>query len=219
VNRRWHTSYQGYLFDLDGTLIDTAPDLNLSQNHALTTFGYQPADLAQTRHWVGHGARVLLQQALQAQQADEQHLDAMHEAFLHYYADHIAAGSAPYPQVVATLRTLRARGAKLAVVTNKNEALSRRLLTEIGMLDAFDLLVGGDTAATPKPDPAPAQYACSELALAANQVLFVGDSATDVGCARNFGCAVVCVSYGYSQGIAAHDLGADGVIETFAELV
>ena len=162
---------------------------------------------------------MLLQQALQAQQANEQHLDAMHQQFLEYYAANIAVGSLVYPTVRQALARLRQRGAKLAVVTNKNEALSRILLTELAMLDDFDLLVGGDTAATPKPDAAPAAYACAQLGLQAKDVLFVGDSTTDVGCARNFGCPVVCVSYGYSQGTPATELGADGVIESFAELV
>jgi phosphoglycolate phosphatase len=217
---QWHqTQYAGYLFDLDGTLIDTAPDINLAQNAALKEFGYQPADAAQTRHWVGHGARALLEQALAAQGADHTHLDAMHQYFLTYYVANIAELSRPYPSVLDTLATLRARGAKLAVVTNKTEALSRTLLTELQLLDHFDLLVGGDTAEHPKPDPAPAVLTCQQLELTAAQVLFVGDSTTDVGCARNFGCPVVCVSYGYNQGTPPDALGADGVIESFAELV
>lgn len=216
----WHqTQYAGYLFDLDGTLVDTAPDINLAQNATLNKFGYQSADSAQTRHWVGHGVRALLVQALAAQQADHEHLDAMHEYFLSYYANNIAVSSQIYPTVLDTLATLRARGAKLAVVTNKTEALSRILLTELQILDHFDLLVGGDTADTPKPDPAPAVLTCEQLGLTAAQILFVGDSATDVGCARNFGCSVVAVSYGYSHGTPADELGADGVIESFAELV
>lgn len=212
-------NYQGYLFDLDGTLIDTAPDINLAQNATLKAFGYTPADVEQTRFWVGHGARALLEQALTTQGADLRQLDAMHEHFLAHYAEHIAELSQPYPSVLETLATLRDRGAKLAVVTNKVEGLSRILLTELKMLDIFDLLVGGDTADTPKPDPAPAELTCNKLGLTADQVLFVGDSATDVGCARNFGCKVVCVTYGYNHGTPADQLGADGVIETFAELV
>ncbi len=216
----WHQAeYAGYFFDLDGTLVDTAPDINLAQNATLKKFGYQAADAAQTRHWVGHGVRALLVQALAAQKADHEHLDVMHEYFLSYYADNIAVSSQIYPTVLDTLATLRARGAKLAVVTNKTEALSRILLTELQILDHFDLLVGGDTAATPKPDPAPAVLTAEQLGLSAPQILFVGDSATDVGCARNFGCPVVAVSYGYSHGTPADELGADGVIESFAELV
>ncbi len=214
-----HQAYAGYFFDLDGTLVDTAPDLCRAQNAALTAYGYQPAAEEQTRHWVGHGARVLLQQALAEQQADETHLDAMFNHFLGYYAEHIADTSQPYPQVLETLAALKQRGAKLAVVTNKPEALSRQLLTELGMMRSFDTLVGHDTAATPKPDAAPALLAAENLGLQSQEVLFVGDSATDVGCARNYGCPVVCVTYGYNHGTPAIELGADGVIESFAELV
>ncbi len=163
--------------------------------------------------------RVLLQRALMDQGADETHLDAMFQHFLAYYAENIAVTSQPYPEVLTTLEALRSRGAKLAVVTNKPEALSQRLLEELGMLGIFDTLVGHETAATPKPHAAPALLAANTLGLAKHDVLFVGDSATDVGCARNYGCKVVCVPYGYSDGTPAIELGADGVIETFAELV
>lgn len=218
----WQRPYAGYLFDLDGTLIDTAPDLNLAQNAALTAHGYAPASEADTRHWVGHGARILLQKAIAAQSdavlatAD---LDAMHEHFLAHYQANIASRSAPYPQVIETLQALAQRGARLAVVTNKLEGLSRTLLDAIDMSQHFDLLIGGDSAAQAKPAADPAALACERLGLDADQVLFVGDSTTDVGCARAFGCAVVCVSYGYRQGIDPGALGADGVIDSFAALL
>ncbi len=211
--------YRGYLFDLDGTLIDTAPDLNRAQNAALAAYGYAPASEDDTRHWVGHGARVLLEQALKAQDAGNEHLDALHAAFLDHYSANIAIGSAPYPRVVETLNALRAAGSALAVVTNKNEALSAQLLEALGLTERFDTLIGGNTAAAPKPDAAPAALACERLQLDASQVLFVGDSTTDVGCARAFGCDIVCVSYGYNQGVAAAELGADAVIDSFSDLL
>lgn len=211
--------YLGYFFDLDGTLIDTAPDLNQAQNAALSAFGYKAASESLTRHWVGHGSRVLLQKALAHQHAAEDNLDALQGYFLDYYANHIAVHSAPYPGVVQTLTTLRNQGAKLAVVTNKVERLSQKLLKDIGLADHFDLVVGGDTAAKNKPSADPALYACGNLDLAPADVLFVGDSTTDVGCARAAGCPVVCVSYGYNQGVDPRDLGADHVIDSFLDLV
>ncbi|MFK7915110.1 MAG: phosphoglycolate phosphatase [Pseudomonadales bacterium] len=218
----WHRPYRGYLFDLDGTLIDTAPDLCRAQNAALAQHGFEPASEADTRHWVGHGARVLLQKAIAAQRdipVPETQLDAMHAEFLTYYQDNIAVASQVYPEVISTLNTLAERGAQLAVVTNKLEGLSRVLLDAIQMSGHFDLLIGGDTAGVAKPAADPAQLACKTLGLEADEVLFVGDSTTDVGCARAFGCPVVCVSYGYSQGVPANELGADGVIDSFAALL
>ena len=218
----WERDYRGYLFDLDGTLIDTAPDLNRAQNVALQSHGFMPAQEADTRLWVGHGARVLLEKAIAAQShrpVGKDQLDAMHQEFLSYYQANIAAASRPYPAVIDTLHALSQRGAKLAVVTNKLEGLSQVLLDAIGMSQHFDLLVGGDSAAAAKPAPDPAILACEQLGLAAHEVLFVGDSTTDVGCARAFGCPVVCVSYGYNQGVAPIELGADGVIDSFAALL
>lgn len=218
----WQRAYRGYLFDLDGTLIDTAPDLCRAQNAALEKHGFAPAAEADTRHWVGHGARVLLEQAIASQRTtpvSTDQLDAMHADFLAHYEANIAVASQPYPTVISTLEALAGRGAKLAVVTNKLEALSRVLLDAINMSRHFDLLVGGDTAGVAKPAADPAALACRTLGLNRNDVLFVGDSATDVGCARAFGCRVVCVDYGYSQGVPADDLDADGVIDSFAALL
>jgi len=220
--------FRGYLFDLDGTLVDTAPDLNAALNHALTSHGLQPVDEALTRHWVGHGARVLVTQALAHQQRDGHgsadptaaaDLDALLNGFIDHYQSHIADHSKIYPGVVETLEALRAGGSRLAVVTNKRTVLTEALLEILGLGTYFDAVVCGDTAALPKPAADPAVYACRALNLPADQVLFVGDSATDVACARAAGCAVVCVADGYNHGTPAHELGADAVITSFRELL
>lgn len=211
--------YRGYLFDLDGTLIDTAPDLTAALNHALDRAGCAPVDEALTRHWVGHGALVMIQQALahhgRTADAEAQMLDD----FLDYYRRHIAVHSRPYPHVVDTLDALAAGGAALAVVTNKRESLTRPLLDALNLTCAFGAIVGGDTAARPKPAADPALHACAALGLAPDDVLFVGDSRTDVDCARAAGCDVVCVPDGYRHGVPAHELGADAVIDSFLDLV
>jgi phosphoglycolate phosphatase len=211
--------YAGYLFDLDGTLVDTAPDLNAALNRALTGAGLAPVSEALTRHWVGHGARVLIEQALHHQGGSPGLADDLHEAFLDHYQRHIADLSRPYPHVVSTLATLRARGAKLAVVTNKRTSLTRLLLDALDLTARFDAVVCGDTAALPKPAADPALYACEALGLQPKDVLFVGDSETDVACARAAGCAVVCVPDGYNHGVAPEALGADAVIRSFRDLI
>jgi phosphoglycolate phosphatase len=211
--------YPGYLFDLDGTLVDTAADLNAALNHALAGAGLAPVDLAHTRHWVGHGARVLIEQALAAQAATDVPVDSLYDAFLTYYQRHLAAISRPYPHVVETLEALSARGARLAVVTNKRAALTLPLLDALDLARHFDSIVCGDTTAQPKPAPDPALHACSALSIAPLDALFVGDSQTDVDCARAAGCPVVCVPDGYNHGVPAHRLGADAVIDSFRDLV
>ena len=211
--------YAGYLFDLDGTLIDTAPDLTFALNHALAEFGFAGVDVDVARNWVGQGARSALERAVAHRDAPADAVDAMLASFLDCYRNHIAVASAPFGEVEETLTALAGRGAKLAVVTNKRGELTDKLLNEIGFAGHFDAVVAGDTARRPKPAPDPALAACAALGLGVDEVLFVGDSLADVGCARAAGCAVVCVAYGYRQGVAAADLGADAVIETFRDLL
>lgn len=212
-------AYAGYLFDLDGTLIDTAPDLTRALNHALAAFGHAPVTVAQARNWVGQGAKASLLRALAHRRAPAADVDAMLDSFLDHYRRHIADFSAPFPGVEETLQALAGRGAKLAVVTNKREELSKALLEQIDFAHHFQAVVGGDSTAHPKPTADPALAACAALEVPPADALFVGDSPADVGCARAAGCDVVCVAYGYRQGLAAADLGADAVIESFRELI
>lgn len=213
--------FDGYLFDLDGTLVDSAPDLTAALCHALSYGGFDAVTEATTRDWVGHGARVLMERAVaaQAKTIEAAALDAMHAQFLDWYGQHIADSSQPYPGVMKALRALQARGAGLAVVTNKPAALSKTLLAALDLDRYFPVVVGGDTAARAKPDAAPATLACEQLGLTASQVLFVGDSATDVGCARAFGCPVACVSYGYRAGMSLDALAADHLIDSLEALI
>jgi phosphoglycolate phosphatase len=216
-------AYQGYLFDLDGTLVDTAPDLNAALNHVLRSHGYPSVDETLTRHWVGHGAKKLVLQALQLQKhrhdLTAEHQDELVAAFIGYYEANIAELSQPYPGVVQALSELQQRGAKLAVVTNKLTRLSTPLLSALDLTRFFDVIVCGDTAAAPKPAADPAVHACRSLDIAVEEALFVGDSDTDVRCARAAGCPVVVVRDGYNHGTPAIELGADAVIETFSDLV
>ncbi len=227
ASRTWQRPYQAYLFDLDGTLIDTVPDINAALNHTLQVSGFDTVNESLTRHWIGHGARVLIEQALA--HADARHpatsaalkhqQEAMLEIFLTHYRANLATLSAPYPKVLDSLTTLRARGAKLAVVTNKMAALTEPQIREIGMAEYFDLIISGDTAANPKPAPDPVLLCLAQLKVDASQALFVGDSETDVLAAQAASVAVVCVRDGYNHGQDVTQLDADGVIDTFEELI
>ena len=217
------TRYRAYLFDLDGTLVDTAPDIHRALNVALDEHGFPTVHEAHTRHWIGHGARALVSQALaslEIAQPDTATLDAVHEHFLDYYVLHIADHSRPYPGAREALQTLRLRGAKLAVVTNKITTLSLSLLDTLGLSEHFASIVCGDTTEHPKPHPSPVHYACEQLGVAADhEVLFVGDSRTDVEAARNAGIPVWCVRDGYNHGVRPEDLGADAIIDSLMALV
>ena len=217
--RRRIPAYAGYLFDLDGTLIDTAPDLTGALNHALAAFGHAPVQVAQARNWVGQGAKASLLRALAHHGVPTDAVDAMLADFLDHYRRHIADHSAPFPGVEEALQTLADQGAKLAVVTNKREELTNQLLDEIGFAHHFQAVVGGNSTAHPKPAAAPALAALAALRVMPPDALFVGDSQADVGCARAAGCDVVCVAYGYRQGVSAADMGADSVIESFLNLI
>ena len=214
-------TYDAYLFDLDGTLVDTAPDLMAGLNACLTEHGYSAVDEELTRRWVGHGAAKMIEQALVHQGSDgppAQLARSMLDRFLDYYVAHIADESAPYPGVREALTSLDPR-ARLGVVTNKVTRLTTALLDALDLSRCFEVVVCGDTLGVYKPAADPALYACAALGADPAQTLFVGDSITDVQCARAAGCDVVCVRYGYSGGIAAEDLGADGLIDSLTYLL
>ncbi len=214
----WPRRYAAYLFDLDGTLVDTAPDLNAALNQTLVSAGLAPVDEALTRHWVGHGARAMLAQALANAGATGHDEAALLEQFLATYATGLSRLSRIYPTVTATLERLRADGARTAVVTNKPAALAEPLLNELGMGPLFDLIVGGDTAARPKPAADPIDWCLRRLDVMPQDTLFVGDSETDVLAARAAAIDVVCVPYGYNHGVDVATLNPDGIIASFAEL-
>lgn len=209
-----------YLFDLDGTLVDTAPDLMRALNHALAGVGMAPVDEALTRHWVGHGVRAMLAAAVEYHRATlpPSQLDCLETRCIEHYAAHIADFSKPYPNVVATLAVLAGR-APLAVVTNKPVYLSERLLAALDLARFFAVVVGRGTTVQPKPSAEPALYACDRLGVSPRQALFVGDSETDVACARAAGCPVALYRYGYNQGRVPETLCPHRVIETFSDLV
>ena len=211
-----------FLFDLDGTLVDTAPDLHDALNFALSTVKLGPVDIALTRHWVGHGAKKMISSALEQhneRSSTNDLVEKLYEDFLVYYRRHIAILSKPFTGVRLTVQHMSRQRYKLGVVTNKRYDLSTLLLKKLDLFCYFGVVVGGDTLSVAKPNPDPILHACSVLDTRPTNVVFVGDSTTDVSCARAAGCPVVLVPYGYNQGVSVSTLGADRTIESLVDLI
>jgi phosphoglycolate phosphatase len=204
-------------FDLDGTLADTAADLAAALNHALARLGRPQVPAEDVRHLVGHGARALLRKGLGASgDASEALVEAGFPLFIEYYAANICRGTRPFPGVEAALDSLRDAGARLAVCTNKVERLTHLLLGALGWEGRFDAVVGGDTLAVRKPDPAPLLEAVARAG--GGRAAFVGDSITDAETARAARLPFVAVSFGFSDR-PVEALGADAVIESYGDLL
>ena len=207
------------VFDLDGTLVDTAPDLCASLNHALAVLGRPGVPADSVRHMVGHGARRLLEKGLAASGPSTLELvEAGMPSFLSYYAANIAVGSRPYPGVEAALDALAAAGCRLAICTNKPVALSEALVAALGWSGRFAANLGFDSVPRPKPD---AGHLLATIAAAGGDPatsVFVGDSITDTTTARAAGVPVVAVSFGFSDRPAA-DLGAGALIDHYDQLL
>jgi len=186
------------LFDLDGTLIDTAPDLAAAMNHALVCAGLNEIPPAEVSHLVGYGARRMLERGFAIAAHKPAPPDVMETAldnFLGYYEANIAIHSRPYEGVVDLIGGLRADGAAIAVCTNKREALSRQLIETLAMTGLFDTIVGADTAAAPKPDAAPVRL-CMERT-GAGRAVFIGDSITDIRAAQAAQIPCLIATFGY----------------------
>jgi phosphoglycolate phosphatase len=205
------------IFDLDGTLADTAPDLTAALNHALNALGRPSVPAEDVRHMVGHGARALLRNGLAATgDVDEALIDRGFPIFLDYYEAHIADGSRPFDGVAAALSELDARGVRLGICTNKLEGLAVQLVTALGWQDRFVTIVGGDTLPQRKPDPAPVHAAVARAG--GGRAAFVGDSISDTGAARAAGIPCVALTFGFSDR-PPEQLGADALIDHFDQLI
>ena len=207
------------VFDLDGTLVDTAPDLVRALNQTLDLEGLPHLNLATARSLVGQGARVLIERAasLSGVSFSPTRIDELKRAYINYYRADIARESAPYPHVERALDTLAQLGAKLAVCTNKRTDLSVMLLETLGLAHRFSAIVGADSVPYQKPHPDHYRAAVARAGGVVRRSLMVGDSAADVASARGAGAPVAIVSFGYSDG-GAEMLGADALLHTFIEL-
>ncbi len=208
-------------FDLDGTLVDTLPDIAAAANQMLADLGRPSADLARVRGFVGDGIARLTKRLITGEQAGEPAPELASrglESFIQHYREHFLRASRPYPGALELLRGLRAQGLRLYCVTNKAAAFTRPLLAHCALAPFFDLVLSGDDLPTRKPDPAPLLACCAQAGLDPERLLMVGDSANDVLCARAAGSPVVCVSYGYCGEGDVRSLGPDAIVDRLEEL-
>ena len=206
------------IFDLDGTLVDTAPDLMLATNHVLEGLGRRAISMAEVRAFVGHGARALVTRGLAATGGLPVNYDVEpdYKRFVDYYSRNIANGSQPFPGLVRLLDRLKAEGYGLGVCTNKLEGLSVQLLDALKLSQYFGAVVGPDTIGVAKPDPKPFFEAVARLGLNAPRAIMVGDSETDILTARNAGVPVLAVPFGYTPR-PVEDFNPDRLISHFDE--
>jgi phosphoglycolate phosphatase len=206
-------------FDLDGTLVDTAPDLVNTLNLVLQEEGLPPVPFAEARQLVGGGARAMIERGLDFERAKLPiaEVDRLLARFLVHYEAHLADRSCAFPETAAALQTLRAKGAILVVCTNKLERFSVKLLQALGLAEHFALVAGADTFATRKPDAGHLLSAIAQAGGRSSAAIMIGDSETDVLTARRAKVPVVAVDWGYSR-IPAKELGADRLISRMGEL-
>ncbi|MEH2545896.1 phosphoglycolate phosphatase [Bradyrhizobium sp. AZCC 2262] len=189
------------VFDLDGTLVDTAPDLIAALNYVLDREGLPPVPLKSARNMIGAGARKLLERGLELEGrfmsvAD---IDRLTKDFIDFYATHIAVESRPFEGLEAALDDLKARGCRFAVCTNKLEWLSKRLLDQLGLSGRFAAICGADTFGVAKPDPIILQQTVARAGGDMAATIMVGDAGPDVGVARRAGIPVIGVEFGYTD--------------------
>jgi len=207
-------------FDLDGTLVDSAPDLIGTLNRMLAPRGYPPVPLASARHLVGHGARALLRHGFAEAGAiwDEAAEPELFDHFIDDYVAHIADESRTFDGVVETLDQLSARGALLCVATNKRTDLAEALIDALGLTRHFIVVAGPDRVSARKPDGAHVREAVQLAGGDPTRAVMVGDATTDTGSARAAGVPCVVASFGYNDA-TLEELGADMVIDHFSGLI
>ncbi|OQW60701.1 MAG: phosphoglycolate phosphatase [Proteobacteria bacterium SG_bin9] len=207
------------VFDLDGTLVDTAPDLVGALNAILERNGIPPVPPQAARKLIGAGARALLERGLErdGRAVDADTLNRMVQDFIAYYADNIAVRSKPFDGLIAALDILAERGCRFAVCTNKLEWLSKRLLDELDLSKRFAAICGADTFGVSKPDPTILRQTVARAGGDMSSTIMVGDAGPDVGVARRAGVPVIGVDYGYTE-VPIRDLSPDIVISHLNEL-
>lgn len=209
------------LIDVDGTLVDSVPDLAYCVDEMMDQLGMPRRGEAAVRQWVGNGVERLTRRALINQldgEPDEALFEKAMPIFMDLYAENTSRRSCLYPGVEEGIAYLNQAGYRLGCVTNKAEQFTVPLLTDLGIIDNFEIVVSGDTLPKKKPDPMPLLHAAEALGVTPEESMMLGDSMSDVKAARAAGFQIVCMSYGYNHGVDIRDSDPDAVIDSMAEL-
>jgi len=209
------------LIDLDGTLIDSVPDLAFCVDAMMERLGRPPHGEAAVRNWVGNGVERLVRRALIGQLDGEpanEDYERAYPVFIELYRDNTSKRSVLYPGVREGLNYLKAKGYPLGCVTNKAAQFTEPLLEDLGIRHAFDIVISGDSLPRKKPDPMPLLYAAEHFGVRPAEALMVGDSVSDVKAARAAGFGIVCMTYGYNHGRDIREAAPDAVMDSMAEI-
>ncbi len=216
------TARRAVLFDLDGTLVDSAPDIAAAADRALADCGLPSRGIERIRAYIGGGADKLIHRCLTDRLdgiAERPLFDAALAAFFRHYEAGLTVSTRPYPGVVETLQSLHARGYALGCVTNKPGRFTTPLLAALSLARYFDVTVAGDTLTVKKPDPAPLLHAMDALGTGLATTTMVGDSMADLSAARAAGMRVLCVSYGYSPTARLADHAPDALVDRMPDIL
>lgn len=211
---------QAAVIDLDGTLLNTAPDLAYAAAQMMTELGRPVPSRAAIETWIGNGVSRLVKRALTGEMDGEPDAALFRHAYAIYerhYSENVSRESRPFPGVVDGLTRMREMGLHLACITNKAECFTLPLLRDTGLLDFFELVLSGDSLPERKPSPLPLQHACKHFGLTPDELLLIGDSLNDTQAARAAGCPVFCVPYGYNRGKPVADLHPDAVVDSLLQ--
>jgi phosphoglycolate phosphatase len=209
------------MIDVDGTLVDSVPDLAYCIDETMKAIGKNPWGEAQVRQWVGNGVPKLVERSLTGELEGTPNLTEYNKAypiFLELYADNTSKRSQLYDGVLEGLNYLKKQGYKLGCVTNKAEQFTLPLLKDLNIFEYFGIVISGDTLSKKKPDPLPLLHSANFFKVNPNEALMLGDSISDVKASRAAGFNIICMSYGYNHGNDIRDAKPDLVIDSMAEL-
>ena len=213
------------IFDFDGTLIDSVPDLADATNAMLTTLGKTPYPIETIRNWVGNGSKVLVERALVGKievlegELTVEEADHAEQVFFDAYKNLSSSKTVAYPDVDSGLRKLKAAGFKLALVTNKPIRFVPKILESFGWQDLFSEVLGGDSLPVKKPDPTPLLHVCEALNVTPEQTVMIGDSRNDILAGQNANMDTLGLSYGYNYGQDIRELNPTAAFDDFSALV